>query len=189
MKLALEALIGAIEAAKTDVAHYAALDFDMCEDALQRGYAALEALAKQEQRNVTKDEHDVLMKALAKSGKVVDAGSLAKQEQGEPVTADEKLARMKSELAYMRGQQEQGEPYGYLKLNTGKFVNEVEGLNPMKDKRYLPLYDKPQQRTWVGLTDEEREQVYKIWRFHPSNETNLHLCKAIEAKLKEKNGA
>ena len=44
-----------------------------------------------------------------------------------------------------------------------------------------------QQRTWVGLTDEEREQVYKIWRFHPSNETNLHLCKAIEAKLKEKN--
>ena len=49
MKLALEALIGAIEAAKTDVAHYAALDFDMCEDALQRGYAALEALAKQEQ--------------------------------------------------------------------------------------------------------------------------------------------
>ena len=44
-----------------------------------------------------------------------------------------------------------------------------------------------QQRTWVGLTDEEREQVYRIWRFHPSNETNLHLCKAIEAKLKEKN--
>lgn len=34
----------------------------------------------------------------------------AKQEQGEPVTADEKLARMKSKLAYMRGQQEQGEP-------------------------------------------------------------------------------
>ena len=46
--------------------------------------ALIEALAKQEQRNVTKDEHDVLMKALAKSGKVVDAGFLAKQEQIEP---------------------------------------------------------------------------------------------------------
>jgi hypothetical protein len=40
--------------------------------------------------------------------------------------------------------QEQGEPYGYLKLNTGRFVNEVEGLNPMTDKRYLPLYTTPQ---------------------------------------------
>ena len=44
---------------------------------------ALEAYCgEQEQRNVTKNEHDVLMKALAKSVKVVDAGFLAKQEQG-----------------------------------------------------------------------------------------------------------
>jgi len=45
------------------------------------------------------------------------------------------------------------EPYGYLKLNTGKFVNEVEGLNPMTDKRYLPLYTTPPQRK--PLTREE----------------------------------
>ena len=54
--------------------------------------------------------------------------------------------------------QEQGEPYGYLKLNTGRFVNEVEGLNPMKDKSYLPLYTTPQQRK--PLTDEQIDEIY-----------------------------
>jgi hypothetical protein len=142
--------------------------------------------------------------------------------------------------------QEQGEPYGYLKLNTGKFVNEVEGLNPMKDKRYLPLYTKaqpkqeqsepmdwsdeqlkmlnflygagdfdgvwfeqkhptekgafwwrkhmkrlfdttPQQRTWVGLTDREKSNLWlesraAIPRFHT-------YASLVEAKLKEKNNA
>jgi len=43
------------------------------------------------------------------------------------------------------------------------------------------------QRTWVGLTDEERGQVYIDWRFNGSNSSNLELCKVIEAKLKEKN--
>jgi len=44
-----------------------------------------------------------------------------------------------------------------------------------------------QKRTWVGLTDEERGQVYIDWRFNGSNSSNLELCKVIEAKLKEKN--
>ncbi len=43
------------------------------------------------------------------------------------------------------------------------------------------------QRTWVGLTDEERGQVYADWRFNGGNSSNLELCRAIEAKLKEKN--
>ena len=39
------------------------------------------------------------------------------------------------------------------------------------------------QRTWVGLTDEEREQV-----INANTSTGLwHMAKAIEAKLKEKN--
>jgi hypothetical protein len=43
------------------------------------------------------------------------------------------------------------------------------------------------QRTFVGLTDEERRQVYADWRFNGGNSSNLELCRAIEAKLKEKN--
>ena len=39
------------------------------------------------------------------------------------------------------------------------------------------------QRTWVGLTDEEREQV-----INANTATGLwHMAKDIEAKLKEKN--
>ena len=43
------------------------------------------------------------------------------------------------------------------------------------------------QRPWVGLTDDERGEVYSNWRFNGINSSNLELCKAIEAKLKEKN--
>jgi hypothetical protein len=42
---------------------------------------------------------------------------------------------------------------------------------------------KIQQRTWVGLTDEERMELYS--KFTDSDEWTYE--KAIEAKLKEKN--
>ena len=44
-----------------------------------------------------------------------------------------------------------------------------------------PLYTHPPQRTWVGLTDEERSQLVTL--HHGWNE----YAQAIEAKLKEKN--
>jgi hypothetical protein len=37
------------------------------------------------------------------------------------------------------------------------------------------------QRTWVGLTDEE------IWELMCRNVLETDLCRAVEAKLKEKN--
>jgi len=60
-------------------------------------------------------------------------------------------------------------------------------------KQNTPLYTTPPQRTWVGLTDEDRQAAFesmpdmldgflKTWGW-------LHFSKAIEAKLKEKNGA
>ena len=39
------------------------------------------------------------------------------------------------------------------------------------------------QRTWVGLTDEE------IWELMCRNVLETDLCRAVEAKLKEKNSA
>ena len=45
-----------------------------------------------------------------------------------------------------------------------------------------PLYTTPPQRTWVGLTDAEIGEIYRIgWA------NNMELARAIEAKLKEKN--
>lgn len=42
----------------------------------------------------------------------------------------------------------------------------------------------PAQRTWVGLTDDERLEVAEI---DGSDEWFWKVCKAIEAKLREKN--
>ena len=53
-----------------------------------------------------------------------------------------------------------------------------------QDDDDIQEYKKP----WVGLTDEERGQIYADWRFNGGNSSNLELCKAIEAKLREKNG-
>jgi hypothetical protein len=39
-------------------------------------------------------------------------------------------------------------------------------------------------RTWVGLTDEEQQQAYEQWQ----NDGWGVFYRAIEAKLKEKNG-
>jgi hypothetical protein len=44
------------------------------------------------------------------------------------------------------------------------------------------LYTLPPQRTWVGLTDEERTEIR---REHYAR--TLPLMDAVEAKLKEKN--
>ena len=79
--------------------------------------------------------------------------------------------------------QPEQEPYGYLKLNTGKFVNEVEGLNPMTDKRYLPLYTTQPQRK--PLTDEQKLALCKQFPDH----LTFNAIEAIEAAhgIKEKN--
>jgi hypothetical protein len=45
------------------------------------------------------------------------------------------------------------------------------------------LRDKLAQRTWVGLTEEEAEDIWRSCAMH----TPAKLAKAIEAKLKEKN--
>ena len=44
-----------------------------------------------------------------------------------------------------------------------------------------PLYTTPPQRTWVGLTNDELSQI-------EGTHIGRSFAKAIEAKLKEKNG-
>jgi hypothetical protein len=49
-------------------------------------------------------------------------------------------------------------------------------------KKCFPVYTTPQQRTWVGLTDEEREELMDNY-----DVASPDYAKAIEAKLNEKN--
>jgi len=52
-----------------------------------------------------------------------------------------------------------------------------------------PLYTTPQQRTWVGLTDEELNAIYEQHhnQYAECISPNFGYEHAIEAKLKEKN--
>ena len=59
-------------------------------------------------------------------------------------------------------------------------------VNWIADKQFMheaELYIAPPQRTWVGLTDKERREVWDSCE----RQTPTTYVKAIEAKLKEKN--
>jgi hypothetical protein len=133
-----------------------------------------EALAKQEQRNVTKDEHDVLMKALAKSGKVVDAGFLAKQEQDGNV-----CARCGGIVFDPVIKQEQGEPVAWQERQARRMqdgvVTEWTNWYPCRYRtideaqaeacdhipyEWRPLYTTPQQNLRGSL--DYGESVAKV---------------------------
>ena len=68
-------------------------------------------------------------------------------------------------------------------------VKQVEDYRAM----YLKVRDELaelQQRTWVGLTDEEIDLVcVGLWSGGWRKKAMQDFTKAIEAKLKEKNGA
>jgi len=76
------------------------------------------------------------------------------------------------------------EPVAYL---CGPDENGLFGL-PTADKACkdcFPVYTAPPQRTWVGLTDDERNEIASV-TFGRENALALYVD-AIEAKLKEKN--
>jgi len=136
-----------------------------------------EALAKQEQ-----GEPDDLM--IAYMSGLHDGKKLAKKEQGEPVALKkgecwpEEVMR---QWDYWRKEIANG--------HKGSAPRDwFEGLSELK------LIDTtPQQRTWVGLTDEEMRQ----WWWKENGLEDCDMCKIddftkvvreVEAKLKEKNG-
>jgi hypothetical protein len=68
-------------------------------------------------------------------------------------------------------------------VEGGNWVwNYATYIERQKDDRCEPLYTTPPQRTWIGLTDAEIGEIYRVgWA------ANMELARAIEAKLKEKN--
>ena len=56
------------------------------------------------------------------------------------------------------------------------------------DGTWIPLFTAPPQKEWVGLMDEEIIDIWAGVSTGYDDEINIvHLGKAIEAKLKEKN--
>ena len=74
----------------------------------------------------------------------------------------------------------QQEPVAWMSDTDVGFKKSEFGATPT-----VPLYTSPPaQRTWVGLTDDERLEVAEI---DGADEWFWKVCKAIEAKLKELN--
>jgi hypothetical protein len=68
-------------------------------------------------------------------------------------------------------------------------ASEVNHWKELAEYRLALLTKMPEDSPWVGLTDDE---ALDVWGKSPLGETEeqgaLLLCKAIEAKLREKNG-
>jgi hypothetical protein len=106
-------------------------------------------------------------------------------------TADE-FVEMAERRTKEWAKQKQGEPVAYAEQSTldwlssgarGPVAYVTTTLSKRRDgEARAPLYTTPKQRTWVGLTDEERHEIMKL--NYARTEWLVH---ATEAKLKEKN--
>jgi hypothetical protein len=119
--------------------------------------------------------------------------ALAKQKQGESCTNKERTEYLcknrhqcwepcgelgKSEEHTQVYQQEQGDPVG----TAGElFTNSA--LERLDFRPSTKIYTTPQQRTWVGLTDDEIKEIHRL-----SFGKDIAVATGLtEAKLKEKN--
>ena len=157
---------------------------------------ALEALISYGKSPYIKQSHP---KRWANGNKAIKAleETLAKQEQGELLyqpAALEAVDLLKflgyvyqqtpKGLAWVN-QQEQDEPVAWANRNdlTNFDMKVRTNGGPLHT---VPLYTTPQQRTWVGLTDEEKSALWVISR--AGLPRYAIYASLIEAKLKQKNG-
>ena len=80
------------------------------------------------------------------------------------------------------------EPVAWMYVNTDVECEQIEyGLCDFDDPSIQLLYTAPRQ--WVGLTDDEAMQTWdEIIKYAPGEVRVKDFARAIEAKLKEKNG-
>ena len=84
-------------------------------------------------------------------------------------------------------------PYGYVRADgKGVFIFGEHQFTNNQNHDLIPVYT--HQKEWVGLTDEEFEQLLVDAKFTRSDLLMVgacveDICNMVEAKLKEKNGA
>jgi hypothetical protein len=132
------------------------------------------------------------LEALENSQRFVEASANAKMLHGwgeQLDTAEDAITSLRQAIAEAEKHEVSQEPVAWMYEWDGRmhltFTDQrfVEEAHPHFNKS-TPLYTTPPQRTWVGLTDEERLEAAEI---DGADEWFWKVCKAIEAKLKEKN--
>ena len=108
------------------------------------------------------------------------------EELGEIVPADEEQLKRIAKLV-------EPEPVAWRFWGYPTLAGEEKGWvysdewNPYYPKMGAqPLYTAPPQRKWQSLTDSERNKIFDCYGYGPIDV--VAMCRAIEAKLKEKNG-
>ena len=96
-------------------------------------------------------------------------------------TKDDMRQALRQAIAELESQ----EPVAWMYVNTDGECEQIEYGEPFDDPSTTPLYTTPPQRTWVGLTDHE---MYELWLSADEQKDRMAFGKAIEAKLKQKNG-
>jgi hypothetical protein len=138
-----------------------------------------------------------LITELDKKGLILESGlifalrdELAKPEQ------DHGFDRTASHMAgeYVDTAKHEQEPVAYADAldlakdcNWDTFICKHSSENHEGTRFKIPLYTAPPRKPWVGLTDDEIENIYKSIILGELEVTRWLVCRAIEAKLKELN--
>jgi len=129
--------------------------------------------------SMTQDEAlKLALVTLERTGNI--AGFAHEREQAAITAIRETLAQPAQEpVAYIDVEQRRLQWAKPMSWNTPTTVNLPK----------IPLYTTPQQRTWVGLTDEEIDGMVEVTDLSGAYYyDDLHaVARATEAKLKEKN--
>ena len=163
-----EALKLAIEAFLMPCNYWNKTQFIKVQEAIA---AAEKALAQPEQEPVA------WIKRSAK-GNIIDLLS-EPDDDAEPVYTTPPAAPVLEPVAWMFQHEETGR---IMCVDVQQVERGFEKFNP-RLKKIAPLYTTPPQRTWVGLTDEEKQKFLGGDAYGAT----VHDINAIEAKLKEKN--
>jgi hypothetical protein len=73
------------------------------------------------------------------------------------------------------------EPVAWMFVNEDGECEQIEYGPVFDDPGVTPLYAAPPKREWVGLTDDDYEELLR------TREWGVSLIEAVEAKLKKKN--
>ncbi len=111
--------------------------------------------------------------------------------ESDPISHAGLVSRKQAITALRQALEEKQEPVAWMFVNEDGECEQIEYGPVFDDPGVTPLYTSPPKRQWVGLTDEEIQDLgYLSEKFDASNSEwfdRWGFARAIEAKLKEKN--
>jgi len=120
--------------------------------------------------------------------KMLDAYGMVNKAQPEPAECDGGQCGIGGYCKQCPKTQPEPEPVAW-RIHDGTMWCYVNHINDLPQPKFEPLYTVPLQREWQGLTDEEIADMHHEIKVKGMGAYKTEdIYRAIEAKLKEKNG-